>query len=299
MNPFAIPAPVQAMAGRGPQWADWVRSLPSTVQRLAGQWELRTDETDLAQGHCSLVLPVRRADGTAAVLKVGFPEEDSEHEHLALRRWGGHGAVRLLSADPHTRALLLERLHGSDLSEVPEARAIEVVAGLYRQLHVPAQPSLRALSVFIRRQTADLAVLPRDAPIPRRLVEQAVALGTDLVGDRSVDDRVIHTDLHYANVLAADREPWLAIDPKPLNGDPHYEIAPMLWNRLEEIADLRGRVRHRLWTLVEAAGLDEDRARAWVLVRMVHNAMWAVRDSAPADPSWLTRCVAIAKAVQD
>jgi streptomycin 6-kinase len=283
------------MAQRGSQWADWVQTLPSTVQRLAGQWELRSDGPP-THGHCSLVLPVRTADGTASMLKVGFPEPDSEHEHLALRRWGGHGAVRLLSADPRARALLLERLQPTDLSGLPEVQACEVVADLYRQLHVPALASLRTLSEFIARQTADLADLPRDAPIPRRLVEQAVALGGDLAADRSVPDRVIHTDLHYGNVLAGGRQPWLAIDPKPLNGDPHYELAPMLWNRLE---DVRGGVRRRLWTLVDAAGFDEERARAWVLVRMMHNAMWSVHDGAQSDPAWLTTCIAVAKAVQD
>lgn len=51
--------------------------------------------------------------------------------------------------------------------------------------------------------------------------------------------------------------------------------------------------------MVDAAGLDEDRARAWVVVRMVHNAMGAVRDGPAADPSWLTRCITVAKAVQE
>jgi streptomycin 6-kinase len=89
------------------------------------------------------------------------------------------------------------------------------------------------------------------------------------------------------------------IDPKPVNGDPHYEIAPMLWNRWDDIADdVRAGVRRRLWTLVDAAGFDEDRARAWVIVRMVHNAMWACRETPRAD-GWLTICVAVAKAVAD
>jgi streptomycin 6-kinase len=183
---------------------------------------------------------------------------------------------------------------------VPETQACEVVAGLYRSLHVPASPALRALSSIIGRGTAELADLPRGGPIPHRLVEQAATLGRELIADRSVPDRVIHTDLHYSNVLAGDRAPWLAIDPKPLNGDPHYELAPMLWNRWDDIvADVRDGVRRRFWTLVDAAGFDEERARAWVIVRMVHNAMWAVQDGLGADPGWLTRCVAVAKAVQD
>ena len=293
-----IPAGVRAMARRGPRWADWVQTLPGTVGHLSGQWTLRPDGEPI-HGHCSLVLPVRTADGAAAMLKIGFPDEESEHEHLALQRWGGRAAVRLLSADPHRRALLLERLHRDDLSTVPDVLACELVAGLYRVLHVPAMPALRGLATFVDRWTAELSALPRSAPIPRRLVDQAVARGAELASDRAVVTRVIHTDLHYGNVLAADREPWLAIDPKPVNGDPHYEVAPMLWNRWEDIAgDVRDGVRRRFWTVVDAAGFDEDRARAWVVVRMVHNAMWALQNGLHTDQAWLTRCIAVAKAVQ-
>lgn len=298
MNRFTIPEQVGVMARRGPRWADWVAALPPTVERVSANWRLRPDGTGLC-GHCSVVLPVLNSEGVTAMLKIGFPDQDSEHEHLALRRWGGRGAVRLLAADPHTRALLLERLATEDISGLPETTALEVVAGLYRQLHAPALASLRTLASFIDVQTSELANLPRAAPIPRRLVEQAVALGRDLSADRSVPDRVLHTDLHYANVLRG-AEGWLAIDPKPINGDPHYEPAPMLWNRWDEISgDVRDGVRRRFWTLVDAAGFDEDRARAWVIVRMVHNAMWAIQDGLRAAPGWLTRCVAVAKAVQD
>jgi len=300
-----IPAEVRAMAGRGPEWAAWVDGLEATARLLIDTWRLRPDG-EPTYGHCSLVLPVRTAEAAAAVLKIGVPDDESEHEHIALRRWGGDGAVRLLSAEPHHRGLLLERLRSEDLTTVPEAQACLVVADAYRRLHVPALPPLRSLSSYVDRWTAELTELPRSAPIPRRLVEQALALGTDLIADRAVADRVIHTDLHYgnvlaANVLAAEREPWLVIDPKPVNGDPHYEIAPMLWNRWDEIAgDVRDGVRRRLWTLIDAAGFDGDRARAWVIVRMVHNAMWAVGTKpGQADPAWLTRCIAVAKAVGD
>jgi streptomycin 6-kinase len=287
------------MVGRGPQWERWVDELPSTVRLLVEQWRLRPDG-EPTHGQCSLVLPVRTSEGAAAVLKIGFPDEQSEHEHLVLQRWGGEGAVRLLSADPHHRGLLLERLGADDLRVVSEAQACGVVVDLYRRIHVPAMPQLRPLSFYIGRWTTELAALARNAPIPRRLVEQAIALGTDLAADRTVADRVIHTDLHYANVLAGEREPWLVIDPKPVNGDPHYEIAPMLWNRWDEIAgDIRGGVRRRFWMLVDGAGFDEDRARGWVIVRMVHNAMWALQDGSQTDPTWLTRCIAVAKAVGD
>src|SRR5699024_8687571 len=119
--------------------------------------------------------------------------------------------------------------------------------------------------------------LPREAPLPRRLVEQAIGLAEDFVADPATDGTMIHGDLHYQNVLACDRAPWLAIDPKPVSGDPHYEPAPMLWNRCDElVGDVREGLRRRFHTLVDDAELDEDRARDWVVVRMVHNAMWAL-----------------------
>lgn len=286
------------MADRGPVWRDWVDGIPAVVGDAMRQWQLSADGPAM-HGHCSLVLPVRTPEGVAAVLKVGFPDEDSEHEHIALRRWNGRGAVRLLAADPHRRATLLERLRDRDLTALPDVEACEMVAGLYRSIHVPALPTLRSLSSYVDRWTVELAAMPRSAQIPRRLVEQAVGLGTELAVDRSVPDRVLHTDLHYANVLAGDRERWLVIDPKPVNGDPHYEIAPMLWNRWDEISsDVRAGVRRRFWALVDAAEFDEDRSRAWVLVRMAINAMWALQEGR-ADQLWLTRCVAIAKAVGD
>jgi streptomycin 6-kinase len=275
------------------------------VGDLLVEWQLDVDGT-AAHGYCSLVLPVRTVSGRPAVLKVGFPDEESEHEHLALQHWHGRGAVQLLRADPRRWALLLERLHaGEDLGDLWDLEACEVVAGLYSRLHVPAPPRLRTLPSYVERWTADLARLPRDAPVPRRLVEQAVALGRDLVGDPASSGTMIHGDLHYANVLAGDREPWLAIDPKPVSGDPHYEVAPMLWNRWDELAgEVRNGVRRRFHAVVDAAGLDEHRARDWVVVRMLHNAMWRLADPAQArrrtpTAAYLTMCVSIAKAVQD
>ncbi len=143
----------------------------------------------------------------------------------------------------------------------------------------PALPQLRTVTSYVERWIADLGRLPVNGPVPRRMVEQATSLSRDLVADPASSARVVHGDLHYANVLASDRAAWLAIDPKPMNGDPHYEVAPMLWNRTEELAgDLRGGLRRRFHALVDAGGLDEDRARDWVVVREVLNAHWAAED---------------------
>jgi streptomycin 6-kinase len=298
-----LPAAFRAYAARSESFARFLDELPRRVGELVDEWRLAPDGAPM-HGFCSLVLPVRAPDGVSAVLKVALPEEESEHEHLALRHWHGRGAVRLLRADPRRSAMLLERLHTRDLSDLWDLEACEVVAGLYAQLHVPAPPRLRPLTAYVARWSAELAGLPRSAPVPRRLVEQASSLGRAFAGDPASVGTMIHGDLHYANVLAADREPWLAIDPKPMSGDPHYEVAPMLWNRWPELTgDVRGGVRRRFHAMVDAARLDEDRARDWVVVRMVHNAMWRLADVSgrrlAGTDDYLTMCVTVAKAVQD
>jgi streptomycin 6-kinase len=302
-----LPDGVLGMAGRGPDWADWVERLPERTAGLLDEWALAPDGWSM-HGYCSLVVPVRTSDGQAAVLKIAFEgDEESEHEHLVLQHWAGRGAVRLLRADPHRRAMLLERLHHEDLTGLDDLEACEVVAALYPRLHLTALPQLRTLTSYVAQWSAALATMPRNAPVPRRMVEQARSLAQDLVADAASTGVIVHGDLHYLNVLAADREPWLVIDPNPMSGDPHYELAPMLWNRMDELADaVRAGVRRRFHTLVDAAGLDEARARDWVIVRMVLNAHWAVEDAQRGERGlsvderdWITRCISIAKAVQD
>jgi len=296
-----LPLDVLAMRDRGDDWAAWVDRLPVLARDLLDEWNLTVDGS-LMNGFCSLVVPVLTADGQRAVLKLhtDADADESDFEHLALQHWHGNGTVLLLRADPRRRAMLLERLHPRDLTTIGDREACEVVGGLYGRIHVPALPQLRTITSYVERWTADLEALPRDAPIPRRLREQCVSLVRDLVADPASVGVIIHGDLHHHNVLAADREPWLVIDPKPMSGDPHYEPAPMLWNRWDEIVagNARENLRRRFHTLVDVAGLDEDRARDWVVVRMVHNMSWAVIDGDP-DQDYLTMCVTIIKAVQE
>jgi streptomycin 6-kinase len=259
--------------------------VTETAEELVDEWRLRPGG-DAIQGPHTLVMPVQTGEGAGAVLKIG----DSEHEHLVLRRWNGDGAVRLLRADPHRRALLLEQLRPGSLSGLPDVDACEIVVGLYRRLHIPAMPQLPSLSALLEQWADGFAALPRSAPVPHRLVEQAVALCRDLAA--APNDHVLHGNLHYDNVLAADREPWLAIAPRPINGDPAFELAPMLWHRWDQLgANVRFGVQRRFYTLVDVAGLDEDRARAWAIIRVVL--------AATRDPANLTKYVALAKAVQD
>ncbi|MEI7058911.1 aminoglycoside phosphotransferase family protein [Nocardioides sp. CCNWLW239] len=299
-----VPDSFLALAANGPSWAAWLDDLPSLLRDLVEEWSLTVDGRS-THGRCAVVVPVRTADGEAAVLKVGWPHWEAEHEALALQVWGGRGAVRLLRADPKRFALLLERLHPEDLSEMWDVQACEIVGGFYRRLHVPAPPQLRTLSQQAARWASELGEKERRLPVPPRMVDQARAIARDFAADEDTDGTLIHADLHFANVLRADREEWLVIDPKPLSGDPHYELAPMLWNRFDEYAGrIRDGVRDRFFALVDAAELDEDRARAWAILRLLVNVKDEVEDDqatdkAGPDKEWITAMISVAKAVQD
>ncbi|ALG86822.1 aminoglycoside resistance protein [Gordonia phthalatica] len=290
----------------GGEWVAWLDDLPARCARLLDEWNL-TPTGDPTHGSCSLVVPVRTADRVDAVLKVGFDgDRGSEHESVALAQWNGDGAVRLFRADPRRRALLLERLHSTDLESLWDVEACEIIAGFYARLHRPASNRLAVLPDVVGGWLDALATDAAIVPVPPRFVEQSLHAGRDLCSDPASVGTLIHADLHYGNVLAGDREPWLVIDPKPLSGDPHYEVAPLLWNRWEEMAgDVRGALTRRFLTVVDAAGLDEKRARDWVVIRVILNVHWAVEDARRArrgldaeEREFVTRSVAIAKAVQ-
>lgn len=312
-----LPAAVLAYGQRGEDWQAWVDALPAMRRDLLAEWELSLDG-EAMYGECALVHRVVTRGGEPGVLKIGWPHWEADHEHLALRHWAGRGAVRLLRADPRRYAMLLEPADaGRDLNALGDLEACEAAARLYARLHILAPPRLRLLSEQTARWSAELLALPVSAPLPRRYVEQAAGLARDLAGDPGCDGRLIHTDLHYDNVLAswraADRtegpgggadEEWLAIDPKPLSGDPHHEVAPLVWNRWEDLVatgDVHGAVRARFHTVVDNAGLDEQRARDWVIVREMVNAMWVLTDEVPIPglADYVTHCVTITKAVQD
>jgi streptomycin 6-kinase len=284
---------------------EWIADLPGLLADLLAEWELEPIGP-ASNGVCALVLPVRlhgshrEAAGVSgeAVLKVSWPHPEAATEHLALQTWNGHGAVRLLRADPGRFAVLLERLHSRDLTGVDIEDACGVIGNLLTTLRRPPHPRVPSLAAYASRQ----ATVLRSAPpvIPRRYLDQAAALAHELVARPPVEDRLLHTDLHYTNILAAYRSPWLAIDPKPMAGDPCYEVAPALWNRPEDLGEgsaIRWSLRRRLEIICERAGLDEGRARAWTIVREAANAVDYARD--PACRDRVSLAVMIIKAMND
>ena len=278
----------------GPSGGEWAATLPRLLAEALDEWELTPRGPGLT-GWTAVVVPVLRA-GEPLVLKVGWPHIESRDEALVLRHWAGDGAVRLHAADPSRGALLLEELDATrDLDTVDVDTACEIVGGLLARLHRPAPPQLRRLSDYARHH-AD-AVVAQNCPLPRRLQERALGRLDDLLSDPDCDGTLLHTDLHYRNVLAAEREPWLAIDPSPLAGHPGFELQPLVRNRREELgtgSTFRWMVRRRIELAAEAAATDEDQALAWSYVATAIEAGWAARDG---DDDEVTFNVALLKAL--
>ncbi|KOV66322.1 aminoglycoside phosphotransferase family protein [Streptomyces sp. MMG1121] len=258
----------------------FVAGLPDLVAAFLDRWRLRLDGPSM-NGVSALVLPVRRADDTRAVLKLQLLDEESEGEPVALRTWNGDGAVRLLDHDPQTGTMLLERLDESRMlaSRTDTRAAVEVIARLLARLtSFPAPPGLRRLGDIAEAMLEQTPWALRHIPDPaaRRLVADCAAAVREVVAEPG--DRLLHWDLHFENVLAADRADWLAIDPKPLAGDPGFELWPALDNRFDA-AD----VRPRFDALTDTLGLDRERARAWTLGRLLQNVLWDVEDGRPTE----------------
>jgi streptomycin 6-kinase len=265
---------VEATEAFGPEARrEWVRSLPEVVPALAQRWSLRLEQPFQPGGQTAWVAPARDADGSPRVLKVSWHYTESAHEADALRQWAGSGAVLLhgYCEIGETRALLLERCQpGSMLAEYPdEVYQDEVVAGLLRRLWVrpPAGHPFRPLQQmcdewadeFEQKDAAD------PVPIDRGLARAGIGLFRELPA--TADDEVLLcTDLHHENVLAAQREPWLVVDPNPYVGDPHYDVLQHMLNSPERLAaDPMAMVR-RMAALLD---LDAERVRLWLFARCV------------------------------
>jgi streptomycin 6-kinase len=246
--------------------------LSGDLRRLAAEcaeaWSLELD-APFAGPHASYAAPAVLPDGTEAVLKVGTPHRESEREADALALWGGDGAVRLLAQDAGRGALLLERCWpGTPLSHLPLDDALDVFVELLPRLWVPAGPPFRPLADEAAWWASSLAASWAEGgqPFERRLLDAALAALGVLPGSQG-EQVLLHQDLHGNNVLSAEREPWLAIDPKPLAGEREFAVAPIVRSR--ELGHSARAVTHRLDRLTSELGLDRERARLWSLAQTV------------------------------
>jgi streptomycin 6-kinase len=270
-----------------PRWwsgdTGWLAALPGMVRAQCATWGLRI-AGGLSHGSNAIAVPVTRA-GEAFMLRMTPPGPDVADQVRALRFWDGRGTVQLIEADIPSGAMLLERLCADQsLTCLPAEEASAVLGAMMRRLAVPQPPPVVPSTAAIARSRAgelerewhrlhqpfDLAILAE---------AQSVAAGLSI----TCSDLAVNGDLHSGQVLRGSREPWLTVDPVLLRGDIEYDLARVLWTRIDEMAGNAGITRCFDAALREA-GLDRDRARDWVVFRAVDYWLWGLSASLTIDP---------------
>ena len=264
----------------------WIDQLPAILAHCEQRWRLSFAPPFAYQSYAyHYIAPALQSDGTAVVVKVHAPTGEFMQEAEALRLFDGHGMVRLLDYDINDKVLLLERLEpGTPLSEIEDdEEATFQAANVMRQLWQPVPPVHSFPSIidwgrgFIRlRQYYKGGT----GPFPATLLQEAESLFAELSASMA-EIVLLHGDLHYENILTAERTPWLGIDPKGVIGEPAYETGALLRNRLPNLLDAPQAVRvltRRIDQLSEQLNLNRSRVRNWAMAQVVLSMWWTIED---------------------
>jgi streptomycin 6-kinase len=289
-NPLALPDDfINTITGSfGERGGAWLELLPNLLSETAERWSL-TVQPAFRNLSFNYVAPVVRADGTEAVLKAGVPHKELWTEIAALRLYRGRGIVRLLEADSDTGVFLLERLKPGVVlttlaDEAHDDAATSIAASVMRGLWCPVPPDHGFPTVHDWAQGMERLRHRFDGgvgPFPRDLVEKAEALFAELLGSMT-ELVLLHGDLHHDNILSAEREPWLAIDPKGIVGEPAYETGALLRNLWEDrhtISNPTRMTERRIHILAEELDLDRRRIRDWSVAQSMLSAWWCLEDN--------------------
>lgn len=263
---------------------DWLRRLPSMIDDCEKRWSLTT-MPPIEPLSYNYVAPAIRTNSIDVIVKLGVPNFELRTEIEALRLFDGHGVVKLLDADPDQGILLLERLNpGLPLASLADDEAATSIAiQVMRRLWQPAPsehpfPSISDWSTGLQRLRDHFE--GGTGPFPRNLIERAERLFEELIGSAS-DSVLLHGDLHHWNILAAERQPWLAIDPKGVVGEPAYEVGALLRNPYPQLLHEPAPERilsRRVDQLAEGLGFERSRIIGWGFAQAVLAGWWSYED---------------------
>lgn len=265
----------------GENGARWLADFDALVQYCERNWSFRV----LAPYELSYnyVAPVVYADGTEAVLKLAVPGKELLTELEALRHYQGYGMACLLDADRDKGVLILERLKpGKTLHSLGHERdeeATAIAAGIMKKLHVPIKASHPELFPSVKDWSEGLKRLRQHynggtGTLSERMVEQAEHHFVELLNNAG-QPLLLHGDLHHGNIIAAERESWLAIDPKGVIGEAEYGVIPFLLNHVPSNSRYETTER-RIDILTSLLQLDKRKVLAYGLSHSVLSAWWCL-----------------------
>jgi streptomycin 6-kinase len=276
---------VRALGETAPGGDEWLERLPELARQAVALRELTVERVQVPGGRSSLVVLVRRPDGTPAVLKLAPGRARPESERAALLHWGGLGAVQLLEPFTAEGVLLLERLHPDvSVRSLPEAKALLEAAGALRRLWVEppvgegAHP-FETVGERTGRQAEAMRATAATLGDLAELVDAASAARAELLA-APPEERLLHGTFRQSKVLAGERVPWLAVGPDPVVGEWAFDLARLVRDRVEDlIASPSGAAttRRRIKRLAESLDVDQERLRGWVLFRAVESGVRALR----------------------
>ncbi|MFE5399621.1 aminoglycoside phosphotransferase family protein [Streptomyces sp. NPDC056568] len=273
---------VTALGETAPDGDDWLERLPGAAERAVALRGSTVERVQVPGGRSSLVVLVRTADGTPAVLKLAPRRARPESERAALAHWAGKGAVRLLDEEATEGVLLLERLHPDvSVRSLPEAKALLEAAGTLRRLWVepPAGHAFETVAERTGRQADAMRAGAASDAQTAPLVDAALTARGELLA-APPEQRLLHGTFRQSKVLAGDRTPWLAVGPDPVVGECAFDLARLVRDRVEDlIAQPSGAstTRRRVKRLAESLDVDQERLRGWTLFRAVESGVRARR----------------------
>jgi len=269
----------------GEEGRAWLDRLPAILAACEERWNV-TIGAPVGNLSFNYVAPAVLADGTEVIVKTGLTDEFPSQPE-ALRHFAGRGMVQLVAYDEHDAAMLLERLKpGTSLRTVEHdgfaiAAAVDVMRKLWHPLpqkHYPFPTVCDWGKGFARLRKLYHG---GTGPFPPAMFDKAEQLYAELSASMA-EPVLLHGDLHQDNILSAEREPWLAVDPKGVIGEPVFETGALLrnfWPDILSMPDPKALVARRIDQLATALGFDRERIYNWGFAQAVLSVVWSVEDT--------------------
>lgn len=285
----------------GPAARAWLAGLSDLIGSLEERWGVAIGPPFGPLSYHYVAPGIRRTGGEI-VLKLAPPGAELRHEAETLKVFGGKGAVRLLAEDLDAGAMLLERVTpGGDVRRLPDGEAARAVAGVMREIHRPLKsghpfPTVQewggAFGDLRRRYQGGAG------PLPGRVVGKAESLYAELAASMA-EPVLLHGDLHHENVLSAEGDRWVAVDPQGVIGEPAYEVGAFLRNPIPEVwtwHELAKVMDRRVAVFAEELGFDRHRLIGWGYAQVVLSAIWSLEGRGTSEEGWLVVAQALAQA---